>query len=102
MVLWATGWSLLLLALFYALIDMLRWRAWAFPFVVIGANALFAYMVSSLVGSQLRGMANVLFDGLARHLESIGLSTLLRSGGSFLILWLILWFMYRKKLFWRV
>src|SRR5438552_18811512 len=34
-------WCFLLLALFYGLIDMLRWRAWAFPFVVIGANALF-------------------------------------------------------------
>src|SRR5262249_12421290 len=35
-VLYAGGWSLLLLALFYGVIDGLGWRWWAFFFVVIG------------------------------------------------------------------
>ena len=102
MVLWASGWCFLLLALFYGLIDMLRWRAWAFPFVVIGANALFAYMVSHVFGAQISGMSGVLFTGLARHLESFGLSSFTWSFGSVLILWLMLWFLYRNKMFWRV
>ena len=42
MVLWAGGWSLLLLALFYGVIDVLGYKRWAFPFQVIGANAILA------------------------------------------------------------
>jgi predicted acyltransferase len=102
MVLWASGWSLLLLALFYGLIDMLRWRAWAFLFVVIGANALFAYMVSHVFGAQISGMSGALFTGLARHLQPFGLSSFTWSFGYVLIIWLLLWFLYRRKLFWRV
>jgi predicted acyltransferase len=102
MVLWACGWCFLLLALFYALTDILRWRAWAFPFVVIGANALFAYMVPHLFSAQISGMSGVLFNGLAKHLQPLGLASIVRSFGYVLIMWLILWFLYRKKLFWRV
>ena len=40
MVLWAAGWSYLLLALFYLVIDVIGLRFWAFPFVVIGMNAI--------------------------------------------------------------
>ena len=39
-VLVAAGWSLLLLALFYAVIDVLGYRKWAFFFIVIGMNAI--------------------------------------------------------------
>ena len=96
------GWCFLLLALFYSLIDMLLWRAWAFPFVVIGANALFAYMVSHVFGAQISGMSGVLFTGLAGYLEPFGLSSFTWSFGYVLIMWLMLWFLYRHKLFWRV
>ena len=36
----AGGWSLLLLAMFYGVIDVLGFKRWAFPFQVIGANAI--------------------------------------------------------------
>lgn len=44
MVLWAGGWSYLLLAAFYLLIDVIGRRRWAFPFVVIGMNAITIYV----------------------------------------------------------
>jgi predicted acyltransferase len=44
MVLWAGGWSFLLVALFYLLIDVLGLRRWAFPFVVVGMNAIAIYV----------------------------------------------------------
>ena len=43
-VLIAGGWSLLLLSLFYTIIDVLKFRAWAFFFVVIGINAITIYV----------------------------------------------------------
>ena len=48
MVLWAGGFSFLLLALFYAVIDVAGFNRWAFPLVVIGANALLAYVLDPL------------------------------------------------------
>lgn len=43
------GWCLLLLALFYWLMDLRRVTRWATPFVWIGSNALLIYLVSHLV-----------------------------------------------------
>ena len=48
-VLWAGGWSLLLLGLFYLVIDVWGWRKWAFFFVVIGANAITIYMACRFI-----------------------------------------------------
>jgi len=43
-VLFAGGWSLLLLALFYWIIDIRGYRKWAFVFTVIGANSITIYL----------------------------------------------------------
>jgi predicted acyltransferase len=102
MVLWASGWSLLLLALCYGVTDVLGWRRWTYPCVVIGANAIFAYMVSHVFDAQISGMSGVLFDGLASHLEPSGLSSVVWSAGYVLIMWFMLWVLYRHKIFWRV
>lgn len=50
-VLVAGGWSLLLLALFYYVVDVRQWRGWwCQPFQWIGLNPITLYMASSLVG----------------------------------------------------
>ena len=46
---YACGWSLLLLALFYWVIDVQGFRKWAFFFVVIGMNAITIYFLQSIV-----------------------------------------------------
>jgi predicted acyltransferase len=102
MVLWSGGWCFLLLALFYGIIDVLGWRRWAFPFVVIGANALLAYTVSHLFMDQIFGMSRVLFGGIARLLEPVGWSGATIALGAPLLIWSMLWFFYRKKIFWKV
>jgi predicted acyltransferase len=48
-VLVAGGWSALLLALFYYVIDVRGIRAWAVPFTWIGTNALAIYLISNVV-----------------------------------------------------
>ena len=47
-VLHCAGLSLLLLALFYLVIDVWRFRAWTLFFVVIGSNSILAYLRTSL------------------------------------------------------
>ncbi|HEX3134872.1 MAG TPA: DUF5009 domain-containing protein [Planctomycetota bacterium] len=98
MVLWAGGWSVLVLAAFYGVIDVLGWRRWCFPFVVIGANAIVAYMMQPLFDVQ----------HLGEHLFG-GFSHLFGRGADFVLallccsaLWCVLWLLYRNKVFLRV
>ena len=51
-VLVAGGYSAVLLGGFYYLIDVLKWKGWAAPFVWIGLNPITVYLVNSLVGFQ--------------------------------------------------
>ena len=97
-VLYAAGWSYLLLALFYALVDVLGYKRWAFAFVVIGMNAIAVYMVAQVF--DLRLIGKTLVGGLARHLGEAG--QFVELVVTFLTAWLILYWMYRKKTFIKV
>ncbi|MCG7554218.1 DUF5009 domain-containing protein [Pseudoalteromonas sp. Of11M-6] len=48
-VLVTVGWSAILLAVFYAIVDVLSFQRWVYPFVIIGANSIIIYLASSLV-----------------------------------------------------
>lgn len=107
MVLWACGWSYLLLAFFYLVIDVLGFRRWSFFFIVIGANAIFAYMVAETISGGVVKIAEQLVGGLARYLGSLSgpgpaLAEALIPVTAFAILWLVLLYMYRKGTLIRV
>ena len=95
LVLWMGGASFLALALFYAVIDVLGARRWAFFFVVIGSNALLAYVFAEVYD---RTVSDVLVIGLARQLAP-PYDELLRSAASIALLWLGLWYLYRQRTF---
>lgn len=98
MVLWAGGWSFLLLALFYLLIDVLKWRTWAFPFTVIGVNAITAYMIARIANFKQFGTFFV--GSLTPRIGVWG--PFLEALVSFSVLWLLLWYMRRNKTFIRI
>jgi len=101
MVLYAGGWSLMLLGIFYLFIDVLRLRFLAFPFVVIGLNAIFAYVTASLfMWPVFRNIATVFLAGLESRL-GIWYDTTI-AVGAFMVLWLALFCMYRKKTFIKI
>jgi predicted acyltransferase len=53
-VLVAAGWSLALLALLFWAIEQRKWRrGWTWPWLVLGSNAIVAYMISELAASPL-------------------------------------------------
>src|SRR5262249_35266656 len=51
---YAAGWTFLMLGLFYFLIDVLGFRWWSFPFVVVGMNSIAVYIVSALFTENVR------------------------------------------------
>jgi predicted acyltransferase len=94
----ACGWSLLLVALFYWVIDVKGYRRWAFFFVVIGTNAITIYLLADVVNFQ--HIAKLLVQGVADHAG--GLKPLIQPLGVLGVEWLLLWFLYRHKIFFKL
>jgi len=103
-VLVAGGYSAILLGLFYLVIDVWKWRWWCLPFVWIGMNAITVYMVPRLV--DVREIAYRLTGGnVAGWLDSCcgkGWSGVLTTVVSFLLIWWLAFFLYRRKVFLRL
>jgi predicted acyltransferase len=95
---YCAGFSLLLLATFYQVIDVWRFRAWTFPLVVIGSNSILIYMACSFVDFGFT--ANRVFGGLLEHTGAY--QPLLFSISVVLVEWAMLYVLYRHKLFFRV
>ena len=91
----SAGWSCLMFVCFYWLIDVRGHRRWAFPFVVIGMNAVAVYMAGSLV--PLRKTVGIFTAGLAPALGPFG--ALFQAVAVLVVEWLILYWMYRRKIF---
>ena len=99
-VLWTCGWSSLLLASFYWLIDVRGWaRGFGAFFAVIGMNSVLIYMSGKFLNFDFTGQA--LFGGLARAFPPAVASMILVTG-IFAVKWLLFWFLKRQKIFLKV
>ena len=101
-VLWSGGWCLLMLAGFYLLMDAWGRRRWAFPLSVVGINSIAAYLIAELFAG---GIGKVLSCHLgAGVFQTAGkpYEPLLHGAGVLLVEWMILFWMYRRKIFLRV
>ena len=97
-VLFSAGLSYLLLAVFYLVIDVWGFKKWAYGFVVIGTNAIFVYMLTHLVN--FRSIAGVFVDGLDKFVGPW--KDFIHAVAACALVWLILFWMYRKKTFIKV
>jgi len=113
-VLYAAGLGAVVLGGCYLLVDAQGWRRWAFPLVVCGANAIFAYAVPILVKVYvLQGWRWQLPDGSLRPLEQALMQLCfqhagriaggwLYTAGYLACWWLVLLYLYRKRILLRV
>jgi predicted acyltransferase len=92
------GICVLTLALFLWLVDGLNLKKGFLFFTVIGMNAIFAYCASHLFDFGL--VADVVFHGLKQYTGDW--YWFLRSLGGFSVLYLILWQMYKHKIFIKI
>jgi heparan-alpha-glucosaminide N-acetyltransferase len=106
---WTPTWTIFsagvcffLLATFYAVIDVGHWRAWAFPLVVIGMNSIAAYCMAHLFENFI---ASSLKTHLGEHAFAFAGPTfehLLLGAAMLAVFWLILFWMFRQKIFLRI
>ncbi|ARD21619.1 hypothetical protein SJ2017_1295 [Shewanella japonica] len=98
-VLVTSGWSIVFLAIFYALIDVLKWQKWSLFFVVIGTNAIIIYLASSLMNWQY--FSQSLLGGVIIALPQ-NWQQLMSVVSLLLVQWLVLLWLYRRKIFIRI
>lgn len=97
-VLFAAGWSLLLFAAFYWVIDVRGWQKWAFFFIVIGLNPITIYIGQEIVN--FGSISNYFLRGISSNLGDF--RQVFTAMGSFGAKWLFLWFLFRQKIFLKV
>jgi len=102
-VLVAGGFSMMLLGLFYLVIEVIELRFWASPFVWIGSNAITLYLLSNLMGYG-RIAARVVGGDVSVWLNdnvAMGLGGLVQALVSLGIVFLIARFFYKNRIFLR-
>ena len=100
--LWTGGLCLLILAFAYQVIDVMGRKRWAFPLVVIGMNSIAAYCLHELcVPFVQQALKTHLGLGVFRSLGDAYYPFLLGASGLF-VFWLILLWMYKRRIFLRI
>jgi predicted acyltransferase len=99
-VLYAGGWSLLLLSVFYLIIDVWNRKKWTFFFVIIGLNPITIYLCQAGI-IPFRRTSDFFFGGLINYFPESS-HDLLNAIGYMFIGWLFLYILYRLKIFLRV
>lgn len=93
------GISTMLLAVFYLIIDIRGHSRWAFFFVVFGVNSIAIYMIAHLFDFSLIG--NIFVGGLS-SLFSPDVRDFIQAVAAMTVMWLIMYWMYRKKTFIKI
>jgi predicted acyltransferase len=106
--LYSGGWCFFILAGFYAINEMLVWRAWAFPLVVIGMNSIAIYCLVHLIDGFIIGSFRThLGRNVFQLYGLLGTSgplyePVVAGAAALVVFWLILLWMYRRRIFLKI
>lgn len=106
---WTPSWTLfsgglcfLFLAAFSWIEDAKGYRKWAFPLVVIGMNSIAAYLIAHMFGGFIVESFRIHLGPHVFQMFGTGLGPLMQGTAVLLMYWLLLFWMYRRKLFLKV
>jgi len=101
-VLFSGGWCMIFMAGFYGLCDVRGWKRWVFPLVVVGMNSIAAYCITHLFEDFI---VQNLFTHLGKNIFKVfgdAYEPLAQGALVLLIMWGMLFWMYRRRIFLRV
>ena len=98
-ILLTAGIAFLCLTLFYFVIDVMKYKKWAFFFQVIGLNSLTTYYVYNFINFYYT--SGLLFSGLYAPTPEPW-HEVFEAIGAVILLWAFLYFLYRKKIFIKI
>ena len=106
---WTPAWALfsggmcfLLLAGFSWVIDVKGYRRWTFPLIVIGMNSIAAYLIAHVMGRFLEDTFRIHLGPNVFRFLGEPFMPLLQGAAVLLGFWLVLLWMYRRRIFLRV
>lgn len=99
-VLYAGGWSVLLLAIFYGMIDVAGLKTWCQPFVWMGRNSIFIYLAAHGF-INFMSTSEFLFSGIFKIIADEWHPVLLWTGVA-LVQFSLLYFLDKKKWYLKV
>jgi predicted acyltransferase len=90
-----------MLAVFYGLVDVVGWRRWTFPLVVVGMNSIAAYVIAGMLGSNVNRAVGAFFKGPLSATIPLAAPIIL-AALSVLVQWYVCYWLYRHKIFFKV
>lgn len=100
--LFSGGWCFLLLAGFYFLVDVLQNRSLFFPLIVIGTNSIAAYIIAHTIDGFIDQSFRINISPNYDLIFGDPYRTLVSGATILLFEWLILHWMYKKKIFIKI
>ncbi|CAG4993092.1 hypothetical protein DYBT9275_01101 [Dyadobacter sp. CECT 9275] len=100
--LFSGGWCFLFLGIFYFLVDVKQNQKWFYPLVVIGTNSIAAYIIAHTIDSFIDQSFRINISPQYDTIFGLPYRTLVSGTVILLVEWLILRWMYTKKLFIRI
>ena len=106
---WTPSWTLFsggvcffFVAAFSWIIDVKGYRRWAFPLVVVGMNSIAAYLMAHLWEDFIVSSLHIHLGDQVFRIFGAGLEPFMVGVAVMTIYWLLLYWMYRRKLFLRI
>jgi heparan-alpha-glucosaminide N-acetyltransferase len=100
--LFSAGWVTLLLVGTYYVVDRLGYRRWAFPLLVVGMNSIAMYVLVHVANDYIMRSLTIHLGRAPFEILGTPFVPILLGGTTLLIFWLILYWMYRNKVFVRI
>jgi heparan-alpha-glucosaminide N-acetyltransferase len=96
----SAGWVIVMLMAFYWTIEVRKWKAWTFPFLIFGMNSIFAYSIGQigLKGWLNRGLAS--FTGNFSFLGDLG--AIPQQVLVMACIWYVCYWLYQRKIFFKI
>nr|WP_034257291.1 hypothetical protein [Adhaeribacter aquaticus] len=100
--LFSGGWCFLFLAVFYGVIDVAQYKSWSFPFLVVGMNSIAAYVMAETIAKFISRSFYIHLGPYYDQVFGLPYATLVSGGLVMFVEWLILYWMYRNKIFIKI
>ncbi|BDC50099.1 membrane protein [Bryobacterales bacterium F-183] len=106
---WTPGWAIfaggfttLVLAGVYWMVDVQGWRKWTFPFHVVGMNSIAMYVLVHLIDGFLAESLKIHLGRAVFEFFGTALAPVVQGAAVLTLLWMMLLWMYRRKIFLRI
>jgi heparan-alpha-glucosaminide N-acetyltransferase len=100
--LFSGGWVALLLAAFYYVVDVRRATHWTLPFLIVGTNSIAMYVLVHVATDYIGRAFQIHLGRGPFEVFGQAFAPALIGGGTLLLFWSILYWMYRNRVFVRI